>query len=129
MIGRSVTLALTVVTATLGISAAAAAGTPRFDSKVSIHYSEATGTPTFYGKVRSERDRCKRHRHVTVFRKKEGPDIEMGSDRTGSRGRWKVKRASVPAHRTYYAKVRRRTTYAGVCKRARSKDLFIPAGP
>ena len=122
-------LALAALTATLGVSGAAAAGTPRFESTVSIHYSEASGVPTFYGKVRSERDRCERHRRVIVFRKKHGPDAEIGADRTGPRGRWKVRRDRVLAHRTYYAKVRRRATNAGVCKRARSKDLFIPAGP
>ena len=127
--GRALTLAMAALTAALGVSGAATAGTPRFDSTVSIHYFEFSGTPTFFGKVRSERDRCERHRHVTVFRKKDGPDVEVGADRTGSRGRWKVTRRSVLPHRTYYAKVRRRTIKAGVCKRARSEDLFIPAGP
>ena len=55
------------------------------------------------GKAKSAESECQSGRHVTLFRRRKGPDDVVGSDSTNQFGRWGVK----TGHRrgTYYARV------------------------
>ena len=80
----------------------------------------------FRGKVKSKVKGCTRGRRVTVKRKKSGTDPSIGSDRSGSKGIWKVQAS---ANGRYYAKVRSKL-FAGQnrtirCKTDRSRTIRV----
>ncbi len=90
------------------------------------------GTPgtaypsAFLGQIYSDKDQCRRHRLVKVFRKRPGPDRRIGRDRTSTTGQWNIDvKRGVPTAR-YYAKVsRKRFGPQGrhVCRAYRSSAL------
>ncbi len=117
---RSISAALFVAMLTLWVSGAALAAT-RYDTKLTISYSRASGGH-FSGKVKSQKHACIASRKVTVYRKKHGHDPAIGSDMSSRRGRWKVNPAGRVATGNYYAKTPPLQLGAsrGTCTAARS---------
>ena len=117
---RSVSLALLVAMLTLSVSGAALAAT-RFDTKLTISYSRASGG-RFSGKVNSQKHACIAGRKVTVYRKKHGRDPAVGSDTSRRTGKWNVNPTGRVAAGNYYAKTSplQLGAGAGTCRGARS---------
>ncbi len=99
---RSISLALLVAMLTLCVCGTAFAAT-RFDTKLTISYSRASGG-RFSGKVDSQKHACIAARKVTVYRKKHGRDPAISSDTSSASGRWRVNPAGRVAAGNYYAK-------------------------
>ena len=89
---RIAVLALIAVFAvgTLGGGFAGAATVKKFPTKVTINFvaGDAYHADKFKGKVKSDKKVCRKHRKVTVFRKKSGPDAKYGSDFTNNKGKY-----------------------------------------
>ena len=117
---RSISLALLVAMLMLCVSGAALAAT-RFDTKLTISYSRASGG-RFSGKVDSQKHACIAGRKVTVYRKKHGRDPAVGSDTSSGTGKWNVNPAGRVAAGNYYAKTSplQLGAGAGTCRAARS---------
>jgi hypothetical protein len=96
-------------------------GGTRFDTKLTISYSRASGGH-FSGKIKSPKSACLAGRKVTVYRKKHGRDPAIGSDTSSRKGRWKVNRARRVATGNYYAKTPpfHLGSGAGTCTAAKS---------
>jgi hypothetical protein len=85
----------------------------------------------FAGRVKSEVEECLPNRLVTVFKVREGPDKQVGSDLTDSLGRWRVNRRHAKGR--FYARIGRVGVgvYYGqgdTCGGARSKTIEVPEG-
>jgi hypothetical protein len=114
----SLTCLVAMLTACVGGAATAAT---RYDTKLTISYSRASGGH-FSGKVKSQKHACIAARKVTVYRKKHGHDPAIGSDTSSASGRWKVNPAGRVATGNYYAKTPPLQLGAGrgTCTAARS---------
>jgi len=131
MLRRVAAAVATMAVAVFGVAALALAGGTggqRFQSQVTINFTESKSFFGFHGKVKSERERCERRRRVAVWWKRAGPDSFIGSDKTDERGKWVVNLELVAVNQTYYAKAKGKEIPAGTCKRARSEDFFLDAG-
>ena len=102
--------------------------------RIASHISIKQHELRFSGRVTSPNAACENGRHVTLYRRLSGGHRQrMGSDVTGSNGRWHVTVSGFAgvslAH--FYAKVRQRSEgTAGtifVCKSADSKTIS-PSG-
>jgi hypothetical protein len=123
---RLIRVALPVATAAviaggIGIANASVVGVP---TKLTIE----TSFPAFHGKVKSDRDVCKRNRKVKMFQKQDGPDTLLGSDRSRHNGHWKVQLE--PGSGAYYAKVKVKTKVdengnGVICHKDRSRQIII----
>ena len=99
---RLISLALLVAMLTPFVGGVAFGGT-RFDTRLTISYSRASGGH-FSGKVKSGKSACIAGRKVTVYRKKHGHDPAIGSDTSNGSGKWTVNPAGQVAAGNYYAK-------------------------
>jgi hypothetical protein len=99
---RLISLVCLVAILTAFVGALAIAAT-RYDAKLTISYSRASGGH-FSGEVKSQKHACIAGRKVTVYRKKHGRDPAIGSDTSSRKGRWKVNPARRVAVGNYYAK-------------------------
>lgn len=99
----------------------AAFGSTRFNTKLTISFSRASGGH-FSGKVKSQKHACIADRKVTVYRKKHGRDPAIGSDTSSRRGRWRVNPAGQIRAGNYYAKTPPLQLGSGVgtCRAAKS---------
>lgn len=93
------------------------------ESAVTIHLSDDGSK--LYGKVRSERRKCRKHRDVALFWDPPGPPPEffqVDGDFTNRKGRWSIKgpEGEIPPGR-YYAEALRK----GDCKPARSRTITV----
>lgn len=105
----------------IGVEGAVAGG--GIPSEVTIQLSDDGST--LYGKVRSEKRKCRRHRDVALFWDAPGPPpefIQVSGDFTNRKGKWEIEGPSgdVPAGR-YYAKALRKDD----CKPARSRIITV----
>lgn len=98
-----------------------------FDASVSIKVEgEAIGVPTaLYGRVRSAKEACERHRKVRVIRRNEGETTIYGRDATDAAGRWRVAGDPTVGNGTYRAVAAMRRISAGRCAKARSDSVFL----
>lgn len=107
-----------------------AASSARAD--VSTHRSKVTISrflPLYHGKVRSAKKQCRRNRRVVLYKRRPGPDLRIGRDRTNRRGRWRVRvePSSLKPNDRFYAKATRKLRIiSGVgydCPSARSRTI------
>jgi hypothetical protein len=77
-------------------------------------------TPAFHGKLKSSRGACATNRTVKLFRKKAGPDKQLGTDKSNAKAKWSI-RIRLKSGAAYYAKAPAK----GNCKAAKSKVLSI----
>lgn len=112
MVARlSVLLVAILAVALLPASAAGAS----YSTKVIVSLK----TPAFHGKLKSSQSACTANRAVKLFRKKAGPDKQLGTDRSNANGKWSIPIKLKPG--SYYAKAPAK----GSCKSAKSKVLTI----
>ncbi len=112
---RSVLLVV-VLAATL-LPAGSAAGAS-YSTKVIVSLK----FPAFHGKLKSSRSACATSRTVKLFRKRQGPDKLLGTDRSSAKAKWSIPIGKrLPSGASYYAKASRK----GSCKPAKSKVLTI----
>lgn len=115
--------ALAVIAAiAIGVEGAVAGG-GGIPSEVTIHLS-ADGS-TLYGKVRSEKRKCRRHRDVALFWDAPGPPpefIQVSGDFTNRKGKWSIEGpgGEIPEGR-YYAEALPK----GNCKSAKSRTITV----
>lgn len=76
-------------------------------------------TPAFHGKLRSSESSCATNRTVKLFRKKSGPDKQLGTDKSDAKAKWSIPIRLKPG--SYYAKA----PATGSCKSGKSKVLTI----
>lgn len=98
----------------------------RQSSTVSIRYDK----PRFKGRVRSDRDFCKKNRRIVIHRVRPGKDPIVGRGNTNNRGRYSINPGpKVRKGKSYYAiakrKKKKKHRHSHVCKRARSKTITI----
>ena len=121
----------------LGAAALASAHVVKYPTKsLSVVYTNSDDpagedTDFFSGKVGAKKKACAANRKVVVFGDTPGVDLEVGSDRTGGGGDWKVLAENVPAG-SYYALSDRKTIkltvdHRHICRAVRSET--IAAGP
>jgi len=125
--GRAVAILAVAAVGCATWAATATAGVDKFDSKTTI----SRFLPLYHGKVKSAEDKCERGRRVALFETRPGRDRKVASDRTDSRGRWKVK---VPAGQLepqdrFYARARRKLNIVSgdgfVCRPDRSPTVVF----
>jgi hypothetical protein len=114
---KKVALPLVALTAvgTLALAGPASAGG---GTSVTIKGPEGD----FHGKVLT-RDPCLAERTVKVFKVREGDDRNIGSDTTGSDGKWSIGNSGFKNGR-FYAKVKP----LGECEGARSETIKLVDG-
>jgi hypothetical protein len=114
---------------------AGAATVKKFPTSVTINFvaGDAYHADKFKGKVKSRKKACRRHRKVTVLRKKPGPDAKYGSDFTNRKGKYVVTRGDATHARAgkYYAKAKKKVKVKSngtkiVCKKGKSKTITVP---
>lgn len=126
-------LALAIVaTLAMGVVAAQAGTTKKFNSTVSLQYDPANGGPydpygedKFKGKVRSPRRKCEKDRIVVVKNVGGG---NVGSDVTNDQGNYSVN-ASAATTGDYYAVAKRKkfgSRTRKICRRAESDTVSVP---
>lgn len=98
-----------------------------FDASVSLKVEgEAIGVPTaLYGRVRSAKEACERHRKVKVIRHDQGETTIWGRDRTDKPGRWRVEAETTVPNGTYRAVAAVKRIAAGRCAKTRSDPVFV----
>jgi hypothetical protein len=99
----------------------------RFGSRVSIKvHGLAVGSPDdLHGKVKSSREACERGRRVKVLRRHGGTTTVYGRDRTNADGEWRFVPGGAVPNGHYRAVARRKEIAAGICRRARSDEVFV----
>jgi hypothetical protein len=112
----------------------AAASTKKFPTQVTINFT--AGNPPYYtadkfkGKVKSAKKLCKKKRKVTVFRKKSGPDVAFGSDKTNKKGKYVVAPGKHAPSGKYYSKAKKKVKHKNgnkiVCKKGKSPTISVP---
>jgi hypothetical protein len=118
------TLALAAVALAL-LAPAADARQGRYPTSSSFGYyaGNAVVFDAFLGQVSSSEPACTRGRKATVFRKREGRDPRVGSDRASSTGQWIVEKRRVRRGR-YYLKIKaKRLSARHKCRAYRSSTL------
>jgi hypothetical protein len=126
-------IALAIVAVlTVGVVAAQAGKTKRFNSTVTLQYDPANGGPydpygedKFKGKVDSPKRKCKVNRKVVV---KNAGGGTVGSDLTNQRGNYVVDAGGATAG-DYYAVAKRKKfgrRTKKICKRAESNVVSVP---
>lgn len=112
-----VQLAIAAGLGAVAIGAAAPAGAANgVDTKVTISKKE----PHFHGRVAADRSICLADRRVKVVRK----DLVVGTTRTGSDGKWKLRKRT-PHIGVYHAVVSAKKTRGVRCARDRSESIFL----
>src|SRR4051812_27915102 len=86
----------------------AAASTKKFPTKVTINFSGSPYGDSFFGKVKSQKKKCKKGRKVTVFRQKPGTDAKFGSDKSNNKGKYNVDPGKNAASGNYYSKAKKK---------------------
>jgi hypothetical protein len=85
----------------------------------------------FYGRIKTKRGKCRRHRRVTLIKARRGiSDVILARDRTNRKGRWKIKRRRRPQGRFYAViskRVRSNYGHFHKCRRDRSRTLRVPS--
>jgi hypothetical protein len=99
-------------------TAAAPADVVKCDTEVTISLDRWR---LYHGEVKSKVGKCERERRVVLFKQRRGPDLKLGTDRTGEPGSpgdswWIEIEARVPRSRHVYAKVRREVHDRFVCR-------------
>jgi hypothetical protein len=87
-----------------------------------LKLSYSKGSDLFKGKVKSGEDACKRAK-VKVFRKRHRDDKKIGSDKTDSKGKLKLRKRVQDGK--YYATVAASTVEAGTCESEKSKTVKV----
>jgi hypothetical protein len=109
----------------------ATAHTAKYRTRVTIHFSGGPYGNSFFGKVKSRKAACVRHRKVKVFRQKPGADKQFGTTSTSdTAGNWNVTNGNASPG-DYYAKAKRKVlkhnaNHFHVCKRGRSATISVP---
>ena len=70
----------------------------------STHLRLSAKAPAFHGNVKSSAEVCRQHRLVRMFKKKDGKDKLLGTDRSEDNGDWKVSHPNLKSG-IYYARV------------------------
>lgn len=99
-----------LVALSLAVSASGAGSSP---TKIIVSLK----FPAFHGKLESPRQGCLGSRKVKLYRKKSGPDKQLGTDRSEDNGTWSIPIGKKLTSGSYYATVDAR----GKCKGAKSK--------
>src|ERR1700759_2705091 len=92
--------ALAALATALFSAGALASGTHDY----ATHLRLSAKAPAFHGNVKSSADVCRQHRLVRMFKKKDGKDKLLGTDRSEDNGDWKVSHPNL-ASGIYYARV------------------------
>jgi hypothetical protein len=130
----AVTLVVALAVAVVG-AAPAVASTQKFPTKVTIHFvaGSSYSADKFKGKVKSQKAVCRKHRKVTVFRKKAGPDVKYGTDFTNKKGNYLVTKGDASHARSgqYYSKAKKKVKKKAngnkiVCIHGKSKTITVP---
>ncbi len=88
-------------------------------------WTDADGETDFFdGHIASVENKCIKHRTLTVFRKRHGPDSRVGRTETDNTGKWKVERED-PGSGHYYVKVKEAKAGGLVCQRAKAGTLRV----
>jgi hypothetical protein len=110
-------------------------------TRVTFHVTDKTVKPNqkvlFFGKVKSKKKKCKRHRKVVLKRKHTG---KVKTDKSDREGEYMMKINPEPDHGTYYVVVKKKTIKSGgygygygggkkKCKRVRSRNIRIRPAP
>jgi hypothetical protein len=98
----------------------------RQGSTVTIRYDK----PNFKGRVKSDREFCKKKRRIVIHRVRPGKDPVVARTVTNDNGRYSVKPGpKVKQGKSYYAvakrKKKKKHRHSHICKRARSNTITI----
>jgi hypothetical protein len=101
-----------------------ATAAPSYTSKVTVSQE----SPYWHGKVLSSKFRgirsCERDRLVKVFKRREGKNLQIGTDLSNRSGRWVI--PDNPTQGRYYAKVTaRRAGDKPGCDKDQSAAVFV----
>jgi hypothetical protein len=110
----------------------AVAHVKKFFTDVTIKYS----ANPYYGdqfsaRLRSNKNRCEKHRKVKVLQKQPGKDDLFGTDRTNRHGKYVVAPGGSASPGDYYAKAKKKKLkhnrhHKHVCKKGRSDAISVP---
>lgn len=125
---RSATALLTLG-AILALGGAALAA-KRIDSKVTIHVRQGQGL-VWYGKVKSDNDKCVPDRKVKLYVKQQGGSFyRVDTDQTDEDGKWNIHTVIPGGVQKGYAKVKKerigRPGYRKLCEPDRSRKIPAP---
>jgi basic membrane lipoprotein Med (substrate-binding protein (PBP1-ABC) superfamily) len=125
---KKLLIAILAVIACLAIGAVGASGADSTKTKVTIHFNGGSGDyGKFYGRVKSKKAACERHRKVVVKRKQPGKDAKYGSTFSDNDGRWEISATSPVTPGKYYAVAKKKVLNNGhVCKKGRSGTITVP---
>lgn len=95
-----------------------------YRSRISIH----RGQKAFYGRVRSVKRGCKKHRFVKVLRDhRDGSSNVVGTTFTNRRGRWRIRSRYRRGY--YHAQARKKIIgkygHTHRCRRATSREIHL----
>ena len=95
-------------------------------TRLTIHFRQSTYSASFFGKVKSHKSFCRRHRKVVVIRK---PSHRIGHTKSNRRGHWSLKVGGTPKHGRYLAKSRRKRVRRHhkryICKAGKSRTITV----
>jgi hypothetical protein len=101
----------------MALPASSASGATTYRTKVVVSLK----FPAFHGSLQSPRGSCVSSRTVKLFRKKSGPDKQLGVDSSEDNGKWSIPIGNRLISGAYYAKALAR----GNCKASKSKLTVI----
>jgi hypothetical protein len=126
-----------ILTSFLVVALGGVAGAHQFtdNTNLTIHKNhpnpyDKDETVIFKGKANADHKFCRKHRRVSLFKKRPGPDRFIESDITGGRGRYKVvwESARLGTHR-FYTKVKPKVggqhPHRHVCRRDTSRTVKV----
>ena len=124
----ALTLAGALLATALVTGPALGAGVKKFDTTVTINFSQSTYSAKFFGKVKSDKNACKKDRKVLVFHKTNSGKVKVGSDKSNDRGRWRLNVGGTPPPGDYFAKAKKKLLNGGdvVCKSDKSPTISVP---
>ena len=115
-------IALVVAVACIGLVASGAFAA-KAKTKVTINFtngSPPTTQDTFFGQVKSKKNKCKKNRKVTVKRKNPSK-LKIGSDQSDDNGNWEVQTPNAPSG-DYFAVAKG----TNKCKKGKSPLITVP---
>ncbi len=118
-------LAGALLVSSIGAVPAAAVHHKKFRTKVTIHFTQSTYSAAFFGKTKSKKAACRRHRKVKVIRASNGQLIaSTKSNRTGD---WTANVGGTPPAGDYFAKAKKKILKSGaICKKGKSPRITVP---
>ena len=116
-------VATLIATAAVSAGLAAPAFAGQAETTATIRFDEnGAAQDIFRGVIRSTNPNCIQDRIVRLFRRQEGPDLFIDSDKSEDNGRWSIDIEGSAPPGDYYVRV----TATANCARDRSRVITVP---